>query len=96
MKCTWKGCEKEGVIVLLDRRGLPWADLCDDHNQEFEEGLKCLNSQGEKGVRKVLRNWVLSHGGAEKMAKETVEETGFKKGINRVRSLLGNLEKGDK
>ena len=64
MKCSWKGCCKEAIHKLKDRDGNTWGNLCDEHHNELES---CIFPGAGFSAKKMLRAWVLAHGGAESL-----------------------------
>jgi len=65
MKCTWKDCRKEAKHPQVGKTGVEWANLCNEHNKELDEDISALFSP-----KKVLKDWVLAHGGAKNMKEE--------------------------
>ena len=63
MTCTWKDCGKEATTPQISKDGSQWANLCDEHEKIVSEGYASLNP------KLILKNWVLAHGGAKKMAE---------------------------
>ena len=63
-KCSWKGCESEGIHKVTDREGIQWALLCDEHNEELNASIR------EGSAPKIMSCYVKAKGGAEKAAKE--------------------------
>jgi len=66
-ECTWRGCTDEGVCSQKDSDGNEWANLCKWHRSMLNASIKA------KGVKHILRAWVLASGGAEKLAKKTTD-----------------------
>lgn len=67
-KCTWKECEKESVTERKRDNGQVWANLCYEHDKQLNDAL--INIGKEGGTKNLLRCWVLSRGGTEKMAED--------------------------
>jgi hypothetical protein len=61
--CYWKGCAGNGSAELRDKNGDVWTRLCAVHVKELDEAIQSLSP------RRVMRAWVLAHGGAAKAAK---------------------------
>jgi hypothetical protein len=62
MNCTWVDCKKTAKVPEVASDGEVWANLCDEHHNELEEAIGCLEP------KKLLRAWVRASGGAKKMA----------------------------
>lgn len=67
-KCTWKECNDNAVHSQIDRNGKPWANLCDKHNKELAQAVDCM-MKDKNGIPKMMKCWVLAHGGAKKMVE---------------------------
>ena len=61
--CTWEGCPARAVKPKHDKQNRIWADLCLEHNTEFERAMT-LGAPG-----RVLSTWVKAQGGAAKAAE---------------------------
>ncbi len=68
MNCTWKDCERPAAHPQIGQDGKEWANLCDEHHTEMEEGLRTLEP------RRVVRDWVNAQGGARKAADRVAPE----------------------
>lgn len=69
--CTWvespgQQCPAEGTHAELDKNGLPWAHLCDQHHQMLESAMK--SAAAGTDVR-ILAYWVKAQGGPKKVAQ---------------------------
>lgn len=85
MKCTWRGCESEGVHVKYDKQGHPWAALCDEHGAQFSADVESL-SPG-----RLLRAWSLA--GADHPRRQVAREAIAASGA-RLFEALQSLRKG--
>lgn len=45
MRCTWRGCELEGIFVQRLQNGETYAVLCDAHRLEFYEVISGTDRQ---------------------------------------------------
>ncbi len=70
-ECTWKDCKAMAIFSQKDSDGNVWARLCPRHDDSLESAI------ASGSVKDIMRVWVLAGGGAEKMAKRTME--GLKK-----------------
>lgn len=61
--CTWVGCSATASVVVKDRNGKPWANLCKAHDDQMNKHI----TDGD--VRGILSDWVKAGGGAEKLAE---------------------------
>lgn len=76
-QCTWVGCTDKACHMLCDKHGKIWARLCDKHYQQHDVSVTNAVRQGGKdNIRKMLGAWVKSGGGAEKMSKRVMPNTG--------------------
>lgn len=62
MKCRWEGCQNDGTKDQLDRSGIIWSLLCDEHDKRLEEAIKSLNP------KRLVAAWIKAQGGAKAAA----------------------------
>lgn len=73
MTCTWVGCSAEATHPLVAKDGEEWANLCEAHWAEHEEGVKAaLDPGGLDAIKRITSNWVKAGGGPKKMAARMV------------------------
>lgn len=86
-KCTWVGCDSDGIHELGDRNGQKWAILCESHNDEMD---RAVNSPQ---VGDIVRAWVRAQGGAKAAAARTGEA--FRaEWAREFPRLFGSFDKG--
>lgn len=69
-KCTYKDCNNEGKHSCIDKNGKEWANLCSEHFDLLNKTLKSVIDDADKNsIKKLLREWVLAHGGSKNMIK---------------------------
>ncbi len=67
MECTWKDCKGIATHPQLDKNGKEWSNLCNKHHNELDKSIEGLFPKS------ILKSWVLSSGGAEKLANSVME-----------------------
>ena len=71
MKCSYVGCEKEGVHPPKPGGLMGW--LCEEHYRLVENAV--TEAANGAGVRNLLREWVRASGGAKVAARKMVYGT---------------------
>jgi hypothetical protein len=67
--CAWSDCQQPGSIAQVDRHGVLWATLCEQHSKELDAAV------GTFDPADALRAWVKASGGAAALAKRfTVDD----------------------
>ena len=67
MRCTWKDCNKLAKHRLVGEDGAPWAELCDEHAQRFDDAANSLDP------KKLLGAWACAgkrHSARKRFYKE--------------------------
>lgn len=62
MMCKWEGCVNGATKDQLDRDGIIWTRLCDEHDKKLDEAIKSLNP------KRLVFAWIKAQGGAKAAA----------------------------
>ena len=63
MKCTWVDCQNDAKHPQHDSNGELWANLCDEHNEQFNIATDSPEP------KRLLSVWVKAQGGAKEATK---------------------------
>jgi len=67
MECTWVKCENKAVRQQLDKNGIGWANLCEEHHILLEETLSDRTK-----VKQMLSYWIKAQGGAQRATDRVI------------------------